>query len=104
MARRLGIDALDAYAAQTARLPRAEWPDALLLLGDQVYADELTPQNRRRILEEAGGGSGLPTRRAEAEARAGPRGAHPASGVRATITSPAQSPTQRPATPSGGER
>jgi hypothetical protein len=29
--------------------PREEWPDALLLLGDQVYADELTPQNRRRI-------------------------------------------------------
>ena len=28
---------------------REEWPDALLLLGDQVYADELTPQNRRRI-------------------------------------------------------
>ena len=33
----------------TARQPREEWPDALLLLGDQVYADELTPQNRRRI-------------------------------------------------------
>ena len=49
MARRLGIDALDAYAAQIARQPREEWPDALLLLGDQVYADELTPQNRRRI-------------------------------------------------------
>jgi phosphodiesterase/alkaline phosphatase D-like protein len=48
-AARLGIDALDAFAAQTARQPREEWPDALLLLGDQVYADELTPQNRRRI-------------------------------------------------------
>jgi phosphodiesterase/alkaline phosphatase D-like protein len=48
-ATRLGIDALDAFAAQTARRPREEWPDALLLLGDQVYADELTPQNRRRI-------------------------------------------------------
>jgi phosphodiesterase/alkaline phosphatase D-like protein len=32
-----------------SRQPREEWPDALLLLGDQVYADELTPQNRRRI-------------------------------------------------------
>ena len=49
LAARLGIDALDAFAAQTARQPREEWPDALLLLGDQVYADELTPQNRRRI-------------------------------------------------------
>jgi phosphodiesterase/alkaline phosphatase D-like protein len=46
---RLGIDALDAYAVDMARRPREEWPDALLLLGDQVYADELTPQNRRRI-------------------------------------------------------
>ena len=49
MAAQLGIDALDAFAAAAARLPREEWPDALLLLGDQVYADELTPQNRRRI-------------------------------------------------------
>ena len=48
-ARQLGIDALDAYAARMARRPPQEWPDALLLLGDQVYADELTPQNRRRI-------------------------------------------------------
>jgi hypothetical protein len=48
-AAKLGIDALDAFAARTARQPREEWPDALLLLGDQVYADELTPQNRRRI-------------------------------------------------------
>jgi phosphodiesterase/alkaline phosphatase D-like protein len=49
LAARLGIDALDAFAARMARLTRDEWPDALLLLGDQVYADELTPQNRRRI-------------------------------------------------------
>lgn len=48
-AARLGLDALDAYAARAAALPEQEWPDALLLLGDQVYADELTPQNRRRI-------------------------------------------------------
>jgi len=44
--RQLGIDALDAYATQMARLPPDQWPDALLLLGDQVYADKLTPQNR----------------------------------------------------------
>ena len=48
-ASRLGIDALDAYAARLTTLPHSEWPDALLLLGDQVYADELTPRNRRRI-------------------------------------------------------
>jgi phosphodiesterase/alkaline phosphatase D-like protein len=45
----LGIDALDAYAARMKNQPHSEWPDALLLLGDQVYADELTPRNRRRI-------------------------------------------------------
>jgi phosphodiesterase/alkaline phosphatase D-like protein len=45
----LGVDALDAYAARMARLPYEEWPDALLLLGDQVYADELTTRDRRRI-------------------------------------------------------
>jgi hypothetical protein len=44
-----GIDALDAYAARMLHRPPQEWPDALVLLGDQVYADELTPQNRRRI-------------------------------------------------------
>ncbi|GAA4557621.1 alkaline phosphatase D family protein [Pseudonocardia xishanensis] len=44
-----GIDALDAYAARMAGTPPEEWPTALLLLGDQVYADELTPQTRRRI-------------------------------------------------------
>ena len=46
---RLGLDALDATAAQLARRPPKEWPDALLLLGDQIYADELTPGTRRRI-------------------------------------------------------
>lgn len=48
-AARLGLDALDVYAARMAKQPVAEWPDAVLLLGDQVYADELTPANRRRI-------------------------------------------------------
>jgi phosphodiesterase/alkaline phosphatase D-like protein len=49
LAARLGIDALDAFAVELTRRPREEWPDALMLLGDQVYADELTPQNLRRI-------------------------------------------------------
>ena len=26
-----------------------EWPDALILLGDQLYADELTPDEQRRV-------------------------------------------------------
>ncbi len=49
LAAKLGIDALDAYSARMGNRPTEEWPDALLLLGDQVYADELTPANRRRI-------------------------------------------------------
>jgi phosphodiesterase/alkaline phosphatase D-like protein len=39
-------DALEAYAARVAELPEDEWPDALVLLGDQIYADELTPVTR----------------------------------------------------------
>ena len=39
-------DALDAYADRVARLPEDRWPDALVLLGDQVYADELTTPTR----------------------------------------------------------
>lgn len=39
-------DALDLYASRVASLPEDEWPDALVLLGDQVYADELTTETR----------------------------------------------------------
>jgi PhoD-like phosphatase len=45
--RGLPPDALDVYAARIATLPEAEWPEALLLLGDQIYADEPTPGTRR---------------------------------------------------------
>jgi len=46
---KLGADALDCYATRLTGLPVDEWPDALLLLGDQVYADELTPDARRNL-------------------------------------------------------
>jgi hypothetical protein len=39
----LGIDALWTYAKQLQR-GDMEWPDAVLLLGDQVYADEVSPE------------------------------------------------------------
>ena len=42
-------DALDTYAQRMARLPDDRWPDALLLLGDQVYADEPTEATQDRI-------------------------------------------------------
>ncbi|MGY1739827.1 MULTISPECIES: alkaline phosphatase D family protein [unclassified Blastococcus] len=40
-------DALDVYGARVAALPEDRWPDALVLLGDQVYADELTGPTRQ---------------------------------------------------------
>src|SRR4051812_28198366 len=39
-------DALDSYARRLAATPEDQWPDALVLLGDQVYADEVTPATR----------------------------------------------------------
>jgi hypothetical protein len=42
-------DALDLYASQVAGLPEDQWPDALVLLGDQVYADELTTHTKSRL-------------------------------------------------------
>ncbi|MGH3981920.1 MAG: alkaline phosphatase D family protein [Pseudonocardiaceae bacterium] len=42
-----GIDALDVTAGRMADMAPEDWPDALLLLGDQVYADDPTPQTRR---------------------------------------------------------
>jgi PhoD-like phosphatase len=41
----LGIDALWTYAKQLQR-GEIEWPDAVVLLGDQVYADEVSPETR----------------------------------------------------------
>ena len=46
---KLGLDALDVYATRMATQPIDDWPEALILLGDQLYADELTPETRRRL-------------------------------------------------------
>jgi phosphodiesterase/alkaline phosphatase D-like protein len=57
---RYGTDALDAYARRLATAPDDEWPDGLLLLGDQVYADETSPitqdviRRRRDVSEPPG--------------------------------------------------
>jgi PhoD-like phosphatase len=40
------IDALHTLARRMANRPREEWPDVLLMLGDQVYADEPSPATR----------------------------------------------------------
>jgi hypothetical protein len=38
-----GVDVLRAYAQGMAEAPESEWPSLLLMLGDQVYADEPPP-------------------------------------------------------------
>jgi PhoD-like phosphatase len=48
------IDALYALATRMRTLPPEEWPHLLLLLGDQVYADEDAPETRRFIRERRG--------------------------------------------------
>ena len=49
-ARKLPPDALDAYARRVMAAPeQAVLPDLLVLLGDQVYADETSPTVRRLL-------------------------------------------------------
>ncbi|MEV0317798.1 alkaline phosphatase D family protein [Streptomyces sp. NPDC050658] len=45
----IGPDALDTLAARIAAAPDAERPDVLLLLGDQVYADQTSKATRRYL-------------------------------------------------------
>ncbi|MDQ4033040.1 MAG: alkaline phosphatase family protein [Actinomycetota bacterium] len=42
-----GVDALDVTASRMADMAPQDWPDALLLLGDQVYADDPPLKTRR---------------------------------------------------------
>jgi len=48
------VDALRAYATRLRDRPDDELPDALLLLGDQVYADEVSPATQAFIQERRG--------------------------------------------------
>jgi hypothetical protein len=43
------VDALHTLARRMRSQPRDEWPDVLLMLGDQVYADEVSPATRSFI-------------------------------------------------------
>ena len=45
----VGVDALHAYARRMLTQDEQDWPDALLLVGDQVYADEVSPQTLAHI-------------------------------------------------------
>ncbi len=42
-------DALDTYARRMIATDPGDWPDALLLLGDQVYADKTSPRTQEFI-------------------------------------------------------
>jgi hypothetical protein len=48
------IDALYALAMRMRELPVEEWPNLLLMIGDQIYADEDAPETRRFIRERRG--------------------------------------------------
>jgi hypothetical protein len=50
----VGPDALDTLAARLASAPDGERPDVLLLLGDQVYADEVSGTTRAWIAARRG--------------------------------------------------
>lgn len=47
--RHFDADSLAAYARELTTQDESTWPDGILMLGDQVYADETTEATRRRI-------------------------------------------------------
>jgi hypothetical protein len=49
-----GPDALAAWAATLRKAPRDGWPDVLLMIGDQVYADQPGPATRGFIAARRG--------------------------------------------------
>ncbi|QIN80441.1 alkaline phosphatase family protein [Rubrobacter marinus] len=49
-----GADALHALAQEMLDKPQERWPDALLMLGDQIYADEVSPGTRGFIRSRRG--------------------------------------------------
>jgi PhoD-like phosphatase len=61
-----GPDALAAWAAMLRAAPRDSWPDVLLMIGDQVYADEPGPATRRFIAARRGPGASAEARQAAA--------------------------------------
>jgi hypothetical protein len=53
-------DALEAYARRMLGEPRERWPHLMLFCGDQVYADELSPQLTAFVRGRRGAGHGGP--------------------------------------------
>ncbi|WP_418606768.1 alkaline phosphatase family protein [Georgenia sp. SUBG003] len=55
--RTFGVDALAGLAERMAVTPHGEWPDALFLAGDQIYADDPSPELRKRLRQVHRGGA-----------------------------------------------
>lgn len=55
-----GVDSLRAHGLRMMAQPEDEWPDLLLLLGDQVYADDPSPHVAEMITHRAGRDPALP--------------------------------------------
>lgn len=49
--RAMGADALAALAEHMRDISPEQWPDALLMVGDQIYADEPSPRTQQRLLD-----------------------------------------------------
>jgi hypothetical protein len=49
-----GVDALYAHGLRMAKQPSEEWPHLLLFVGDQVYADDSSPETRERVRQRRG--------------------------------------------------
>jgi hypothetical protein len=55
-----GVDTLWAHAERMTREPHERWPTLLLLVGDQIYADDSSPKTAERIEALRGDDSELP--------------------------------------------
>ena len=53
-ARARGVDALYAHGLRMLGQQPAEWPHLLLFVGDQVYADDSSPQAREKVKQRRG--------------------------------------------------
>ncbi len=55
-----GVDALWAHACTMLTQEPREWPDLVVLCGDQIYADDTSPVTRDRIRQRRSDGEDLP--------------------------------------------
>lgn len=60
------VDALLALVERLRTQPPHEWPDAVLLLGDQIYADQVSPETERSSRNVAGAATRARTTRRRA--------------------------------------